>query len=73
MRTLSELRVGEVAFLVSIETHELQLKLLTMGCTPQTQIEIINIAPLGDPMAIKVGNCTLSIRKQDASKIKVEK
>ena len=42
-----------------------------MGVTPGEQVEIVRYAPMGDPIEIKVRGYSLSLRKQEAERIKV--
>ena len=51
---------------------ELKSRLYALGVIPGVAIEILRLAPLGEPMQIKVGGSFLSIRKCDAEIIKVE-
>ena len=46
--------------------------MLEMGCLPGTEIKVSLIAPLGDPIAINIGDYCLSIRKEDAELILLE-
>ena len=47
-------------------------RLLDMGLTPGSLIEMRRVAPLGDPLEITVKGYHLSLRKQEAEKITVE-
>jgi ferrous iron transport protein A len=47
-------------------------KLLSMGLTPNTEFEIIRVAPLGDPVEILVRGFHLSLRKQESDALVVE-
>lgn len=47
-------------------------KLLSMGLTPGTEFTVIRVAPLGDPVEIRVRGFHLSIRKQEADALIVE-
>nr|WP_231933182.1 FeoA family protein [Geminocystis sp. NIES-3708] len=47
-------------------------KLLSMGLTPRTEFMVIRVAPLGDPVEIKVRDFHLSLRKQEADTLIVE-
>lgn len=69
---LSELKIGEVAIIEKIELSNAQHKLMNMGCVPGERIQILFSAPLGDPIAVKVSGYTLSMRKAEASAIKVK-
>lgn len=48
-------------------------KLLAMGLTRGTEFTVERIAPLGDPVEINVRGFALSLRKDEASAIMVEK
>jgi len=45
---------------------------MDMGLVKGVQVEVLGIAPLGDPMEVKLKGFNLSIRKQEAGLIKVE-
>jgi ferrous iron transport protein A len=47
-------------------------RLLSMGLTPHTEFTVIRVAPLGDPIEIKVRDFHLSLRKQEADTLIVE-
>ncbi len=69
--TLSELEVGQTAKIKGFSDHEMSLRLLEMGCLPGEQVEVCNISPLGDPIAIHVSGYKLSLRRKEASTIQV--
>lgn len=72
IRTLSELKKGQKGIIDSFTDYELSLKLLEMGCIPGEQIEVIRIAPLGDPIAISVAGYMLSLRKAEAATVRIK-
>ena len=43
-----------------------------MGVTPGELVEIVRYAPLGDPIEIKIRGYFLSLRKQEAERIKIK-
>jgi len=47
--------------------------LLEMGCLPGSEIMMTHQAPFGDPIAIKVSGYTLSMRKEEAATILINK
>ncbi len=47
-------------------------RLLDMGCVKGTDVEVIKIAPLGDPIDIVIKGYHLSVRKEEAKNIEVE-
>ncbi|WP_117879477.1 FeoA family protein [Aureibaculum luteum] len=71
--TLADLIVGEIGIIDDIPIDSVPLKLLEMGCLPGKQVELMQIAPLKDPLYIKVNGSHLAIRKETASLIKVTK
>jgi len=56
----------------SFTDYELSLKLLEMGCIPGELIEVIRIAPLGDPIAVSISGYMLSLRKDEAETIRIK-
>lgn len=72
--TLSELRPGERATVVSIgTTGAMRQRILDMGVTPNVSVQLIKVAPLGDPVEITVRGYQLSLRKSEAALIQVKK
>ena len=47
-------------------------RFMEMGLLPGTEVEVVRVAPLGDPIAIKVKNCQIAIRRADATQINIE-
>jgi ferrous iron transport protein A len=75
MTTISELKVGDHAKVAGFtETGRgYRRKLLTMGLTPGAEISITRLAPMGDPVEIRVRGFSLSLRKEEAAALNVEK
>lgn len=71
MLKLSELKIGQKALIENFLQEEVLLKVLEMGLLPQSQVEIIGKAPLGDPINIRVQETMLSLRKSEAQEIEV--
>lgn len=72
---LSLVTAGDRCVVLEIAPEHLELKsrLYALGIIPGTALQILRFAPLGDPMQVKVGSSFVSIRKQEASAIIVEK
>ncbi len=70
---LSLLKKGEKAIIISLENTALSIKLMEMGCMPGELLTVDYIAPLGDPISIRIGNYLLGLRKDEAAMIKVLK
>ncbi len=74
MNTLSELQLGDKAQVSSIEVQNAadRQKLFACGLLPGVDVSVVRIAPLGDPIQIRLeGNILLSIRKSEANYVKV--
>jgi len=71
--TLADLIVGEIGVIDDIPYDSVPLKLLEMGCLPGKEVELLQIAPLKDPLYIRVNGSHLAIRKETATLIIVTK
>jgi ferrous iron transport protein A len=71
--TVDLLRIGDKATITYVDLDKIPLKLLEMGCLPNNDLEVLQIAPLGDPIYLNVNNGShLAIRKETAREIEVE-
>lgn len=69
---LNELKIGKEAEIINIlGTGVLRHRLLELGLTPKAKIMIVKMAPLGDPIEIKIRGYELTIRKDEAELIEV--
>jgi len=70
---LDELHPGQTAVIgkVLADKH-LRRRLLDMGLTRGARIELLKVAPMGDPLEYKVRDYHLSLRKAEANLIEVE-
>ena len=71
--SIANLKVGEHGVIQEISLENIPLTLLEMGCLPGEDVELMQIAPLKDPLYIKVNGTHLAIRKETASKILISK
>lgn len=72
-KILSELKLKEAGKVKRIHGEgTLHKRLLDMGIIKGTTIEVVKVAPLGDPIDIKVKGYHLSLRKEEAAQIFVE-
>lgn len=69
---LSEISAGKTVIVKSVVKDEIFLKLMEMGCVPGEIIKVDQIAPLGDPISIRIAGYHLSLRINEAEKILVE-
>jgi ferrous iron transport protein A len=70
---LSELKIGDIAIIDSFTDPVMSLKLLEMGCIPGEKVELVKVAPMGDPIAIHVSGYLLSLRKAEASTVLIHR
>lgn len=71
---LDTVEVGQYVKILKLHTRgKLMHKLLDMGFVPGSEIEVIRVAPLNDPMELKIHNYHISLRKSEANLIEVEK
>ena len=69
---LSALQPGEKARVAGFELPpEHRQRLLEMGLTVGAEFEVVRFAPMGDPIDIKVRGYHLSLRKKEASGVRV--
>ena len=72
LKKLSEVKTGKLVRIDSFIKNDIFLKLMEMGCLPGEVVSIEKIAPLGDPISIKVSGYSLSLRLNEAETILVE-
>ncbi len=71
--TLSELKVGECGRIISVTgTSDFKGRLLDMGFTPETEVEVRRKAPFGDPIIVSIRGYQLALRRSDADNIIIE-
>ena len=68
--TLNELPVGAEATVEAVGcARSVALRLMEMGLLPGTRVRIVRIAPLGDPIQLRLRSYSLSIRRREAAGI----
>lgn len=73
MIALSHLTPGQRGRVLAIHGDDaLSQRLGEMGVLEDAMVQVLAIAPLGDPMEIRVGGSNLSLRKAEAARIFVE-
>lgn len=75
MTSLKMLATGDSGRIVGFDQTggAYRKKLLAMGLTPGTEFTITRFAPMGDPVEIKLRGFSLSLRKNEASVLLIEK
>ena len=66
MRRLTELRIGEAGVITGMDVYNgCNRRLLAMGFTPGTQIQLCRRAPAGDPLLVRLRGLIAQLRSAD--------
>ena len=72
--TLDCLSVGESGIIVKVNGEgRVRRRLFDMGLTPGAEVYLRKIAPLGDPIEITLRGYELSLRKEEAMNVEIER
>ncbi|MGD0959935.1 MAG: FeoA family protein [Methylomonas sp.] len=73
--SLKTLAVGDCGRIVGFDQNGgvYRKKLLAMGLTPGAEFSVTRFAPLGDPVEIKIRGFSLTLRKNEASVLLIDK
>lgn len=72
-KNLNEFVVGQKGIVKKIEAEgKIKRRLFDMGVTPNTEIYLKKLAPLGDPIEVTIRGYELTLRKDEANKILME-
>ena len=73
MRTLKEVSTGETVTVNKVNVSgAVKRRIMDMGITKGVAVTVRKVAPLGDPLELKVRDYSVSIRKADAENILVD-
>lgn len=70
--TVANLRRGQKGIIKEFADGILPIKLLELGCLPGNEIELVQVAPLKDPIYINVNGTHIAIRRSMAALIELE-
>lgn len=72
MPTLNELRLGQRVRIADVAGEDaVAIRLMEMGLTEGEEIELIGVAPLGDPLEFAVRGYRISLRRSEAERVLV--
>ena len=73
-KTLADIAVGETGTVLGFAkgSNGYRQKLLAMGMLKGTDFLVIRVAPLGDPVEIRVRGYSLSLRRDEAAALRVQ-
>ncbi len=70
--TLNQLKPGERAVIAAVGGEgALRLRFLDMGLIPRTEVALQKVAPMGDPIEIRIRGYELTLRVDEARWIEV--
>jgi len=71
-RTLCDLRPGERGVVVAVRGQgPIRRRLLDMGMTPGTVVQVVRVAPLGDPVQVTCKGTALAIRRSEGEEVEI--
>ena len=71
--TLNELKTGSSGIITAVGGDgPLRCRLLDMGLIPHTRVTLQKVAPMGDPIEIRVRGYEPTLRVEEAQKIEVK-
>jgi ferrous iron transport protein A len=72
MATLDQLRIGQHGRVEEVVGDDaLVQRLMEMGLLEGTEVEVLGFAPLGDPMEVRLSDYRLSLRRNEAARIRI--
>ena len=71
--TLDELRPGESGRIVRVgSVGSIRRRIVDMGAVSGTRVTMVKVAPLGDPMEVKIRGYSLTLREEEAQAVTIE-
>jgi len=69
---LAQTRIGQIVTVAHVAGEgSFRRRLMELGLVPGTRVEVVGIAPLGDPLELLVRGSSLSIRRAEAEGVSV--
>jgi Fe2+ transport system protein FeoA len=73
VKALTDLKPGQRGIISKVGgSGQIRRRILDMGVVPQTEVGVERVAPLGDPIEVRIKGYHLSLRKEEAANIYVE-
>ena len=74
MLTLDQVVPGSAVIVEKVGgARSFRRRLMELGLIPGIKVEVLRIAPFGDPLELSVRGCNLSIRAAEAKQVEVER
>lgn len=72
-KTLKDLKPGQKGVVLNLgKKGPVRKRLMDMGITPGVDVEVVKVAPLGDPIEVNLRGYELSLRKDEAEHINLK-
>lgn len=72
-QTLDKMKIGQKGTVVSVGGKgPIKQRMMDMGLVPGSEVEVIRVAPLGDPIEVNLKGYNLSLRRAEAKAVQVE-
>lgn len=73
MPPLDQLRPGQRGRITALQGEDaLVQRLMEMGLFEGEEVEVVRLAPLGDPVEIRLGDYHLSLRRSEAARVEID-
>jgi Fe2+ transport system protein FeoA len=70
--TLAALQPGQEAMILKVEgPGAISRRMADMGVVPGQRVQLVRVAPLGDPLDIRLMGYHLSLRREEALRVEV--
>jgi ferrous iron transport protein A len=70
--SIAQLKRGQKGIIKEFADDLLPIKLLELGCLPGNEVELVQVAPLKDPLYINVNGSHIAIRRAMAQMIEID-
>ena len=71
--TIDDLKIGQIGTISEVGGEgALRLRFLDMGLIPKTMVKVNKVAPMGDPIELRLRGYVLTLRREDAAHIEIE-
>ena len=71
-QTLADLPIGSTATVTKLSCERrIACRLMEMGLLPGTRVEMVRVAPLGDPIEVRLRGYSLSLRRSEAAQLQL--
>ena len=72
-KTLKDLKPGQKGVVLNLgKKGPVRKRLMDMGITPGVDVEVVKVAPVGDPIEVNLRGYELSLRKDEAEHINLK-